>query len=655
MSASPLTPHLWHSPQTAGALARNLTNNFYYTVYAHFGLIWPDTLPKEVLATLIANDQYPETTAIPDNEFIQRKIKPAIEFLLPILRQLLMDQELQEGCLVEVDARGAAAKQSWHLSLASKLRKAQDELKLQNPAAMSIQKALSQHPTALPQMINRLSSILFMIKSDSDTPDLLESSPGQAAGSSADLIDFTSPVEESSGAARTTLGSPLLLATPLLHPSLERPAEDESDNDTDDSSIISPQHPLESPFTEQSGHRAYPHSPSTAPTTPFKSPSSARGASHGKTANDSRQVLVSPATPDAPTIILTVPTGSTDGQPEEGNNPAVEESKGTETPAPAVPDAEQNHTEDAKDDRQRTDPQVQPRENGPKSRDPYKTPERRSASLPSIRSQTAGQQQQGAQPAMSPKANANKSSSSGTRSPRSSSVAAPTSTRSSPGSPLHDLPHIPRSFKTVPRKSVPPTTPLKETPNPPSLKIEIPSTPSRSRSSTGRQTSTEATPLTAVSSRGSSRKFPSDITNRTDASTESSSTESGGDWDELSMSSRGAPSLPERRSNKDRISAKTPVWKGKNPGWSALQRDSRDSSAARHESHSRERPISVTKRDQSPRRRTHSLGSGTRVWVDAPELESNNQGFLRSAGLAFENQHYERISVVVVDIRKTAR
>ncbi|KAG8925618.1 hypothetical protein FRC01_009916 [Tulasnella sp. 417] len=351
MSASPLTPHLWHSPQTALALARNLTNNFYYSVYAHFGLIWPDTLPKEVLATLTANDQYPETTAIPDNDFIQRRIKPAIEFLLPILRQLLMDQELQEGCLVEVDARGAAAKQGWHLSLASKLRKAQDELKLQDPAAMSIQKALRQHPTALPQMINRLSSILFMIKSDSDTPDLLESSPGQAAGS-ADLIDFTSPIEESSGPARTTLGSPLLLATPLLHPSLERPAEEESDNDTDDSEIISPQHPLESPFTEQSVHRAYPQSPSTAPTTPFKSPSGAQGASRGKTANDSPQVLVTPATPDAPTIILTVPTGSSDGQPEEGNNPAVEESKETETPAPAVPDAEQNRTEDAKDDRQ---------------------------------------------------------------------------------------------------------------------------------------------------------------------------------------------------------------------------------------------------------------------------------------------------------------
>lgn len=136
MSASPLTPHLWHSPQSAEALARNLAYNFYYIVYAHFGLIWPDTLPKEVLSTLTAIDLYPEPTAIPDNEFIQRRIKPAIKFLLPILRQLLMEQELQEGLLVEIDATGGpAGKKGWHLSLVSKLRKAQDESKVCSTSA----------------------------------------------------------------------------------------------------------------------------------------------------------------------------------------------------------------------------------------------------------------------------------------------------------------------------------------------------------------------------------------------------------------------------------------------------------------------------------------------------------------------------------------
>ncbi|KAG8957645.1 hypothetical protein FRC00_003704, partial [Tulasnella sp. 408] len=217
MSASPITPHLWHSPQSAGALARNLANNFYYTVYAHFGLIWPDTLPREVLSTLTATDQYPEPTAIPDNEFIQRRIKPAIKFLLPILRQLLKEQELQEGVLVEVDATGGpAGKQGWHLSLASKLRKAQNELKLQDPGAISIQRALRQHPTPLSQMVNRLSSILFMIESDSGIPEQHEPYPSPAEGSPADLIDFTAPVEQNVEVT-PTLGSPLLLTAHISH------------------------------------------------------------------------------------------------------------------------------------------------------------------------------------------------------------------------------------------------------------------------------------------------------------------------------------------------------------------------------------------------------------------------------------------------------
>ncbi|KIO27557.1 hypothetical protein M407DRAFT_7232 [Tulasnella calospora MUT 4182] len=474
MSALPLTPHLWHSPQSAGALARNLTNNFYYTVYAHFGLIWPDTLPKEVLSTLTANDQYPEPTAIPDNEFIQGRIKPAIKFLLPILRQLLMEQELQEGRLVEVDGTGGpGGKQDWHLSLASKLRKVQDELKLQDPGAMSIQKALRQHPTTLPQMINRLFNILLMIESDSGISDPYMSSSGQAEGSSPDLIDFTSPVEQNFDVA-PTLGSPLLLTTPMNQVSWGD--SDASDDETDEGSIISPQLPLESPYTEQTVDRSYLRSPSTAPTTPAKSPYSALGTNLGKIANGSHPILVSPTTPDVPTVILTVPTGSTDPQDDEEHNSGVAELKETDIPSPSSPAIEQNLDEDANSSRSGSDPALQRPEKAPRERNPYKTPERRSASLPRIRPQTAGQHAQGAQPTMSPRSNLNSQrsdkSTSGTRSPSIHSKAMPSSATSSPTSSLHDLPHSPRSPRTVARKSIPSTIPLKEPPNPPSLTIK---------------------------------------------------------------------------------------------------------------------------------------------------------------------------------------
>ncbi|KAG9022264.1 hypothetical protein FS837_006501, partial [Tulasnella sp. UAMH 9824] len=350
MSASPITPHLWHSPQSAGSLARNLANNFYYTVYAHFGLIWPDTLPKEVLSTLTTTDQYPEPTAIPDNEFIQRRIKPAIKFLLPILRQLLREQELREGVLVEVDGTGGpSGKQGWHLSLASKLRKAQDELK--DPGAMSIQRALRQHTTPLSQMINRLSSILFMIESDSGIPEQHEQpSPGQAEGSSADLIDFTASVEQNVEVT-STLGSPLLLTAPMSHGSWGEPDSDASGDETDDGSIISPQQPLPSPDTEHSADRSYLRSPSTAPTTPAKSPFKALRTSHGKTADGSHPVLVSPTTPEVPTVILTVPTNSDDSQEDEGNDSTVEESNETDTPPSPVPATKQNLDEDANNSR----------------------------------------------------------------------------------------------------------------------------------------------------------------------------------------------------------------------------------------------------------------------------------------------------------------
>lgn len=131
MLAPSLNPRLWYSPQSAGALARNLASNFYYTVYAHFGLIWPDTLPHDVLSTLTTNDEYPEPTAIPDNEFIRQKIVPAIKFLLPILRELWTEKERQAGTLVDIEPTGdPVEQQGLHLFIARKLRNAQDELKV---------------------------------------------------------------------------------------------------------------------------------------------------------------------------------------------------------------------------------------------------------------------------------------------------------------------------------------------------------------------------------------------------------------------------------------------------------------------------------------------------------------------------------------------
>lgn len=680
MSASPLTPHLWHSPQSAEALARNLAYNFYYIVYAHFGLIWPDTLPKEVLSTLTAIDLYPEPTAIPDNEFIQRRIKPAIKFLLPILRQLLMEQELQEGLLVEIDATGGpAGKKGWHLSLVSKLRKAQDESKLQDPGAMSIQKALRQHPIPLAQMINRLSSILFMIEFDSAIAELHEPSPGQAEASSADLIDFTAPVEQNVKLT-PTLGSPLLLTAPMTHGSWGGPDCDASGDETDDGSIISPQLPLGSPNTESSADRSYLPSPSTAPTTPAKSPFKALRISHEKSTDSPRPVLVSPTTPEVPTVILTVPTNSDDSQEDKGDDSAVEEeSDETDSPPSPVPATKENLNEDANNSRSGPDPELQQREKEPRPRDPYKTPERRSASLPTAHPPTARQHPQGAPLTMGPRSSLDSQRpaiSSGTRSSRSSSVAMASSTTSSPMSSPQEIPNSPRSSRTVARKSVPTTIPLKESANPPSLKINIPPTPQRSRINLSGQTPAETTPKTTASSCKLPRRFPSEITNKTDVSTRSPTSSSDQDWCETSTSSRSGASQSERRSNRDRT--KTRVWKGRNPGWSAFQQDSSYSSAGRHYN-SRESTVSVTcsfcgrthrcrcqrstsqertrdqAREQSPRRRTHSLGSGAPVWVSAQELESNNNGFLRSAGLAFENQEYERLSVVVVDIRKSTR
>lgn len=682
MLAPSLNPRLWYSPQSAGALARNLASNFYYTVYAHFGLIWPDTLPHDVLSTLTTNDEYPEPTAIPDNEFIRQKIVPAIKFLLPILRELWTEKERQAGTLVDIEPTGdPVEQQGLHLFIARKLRNAQDELKLQNPKATSIQKALHQHPATLPQMIQRLSGILALISSSPSSKTLVdlprETPPDQAEAGSIDLIDLTSPPEQHREVV-PALGSPLLLKAPMNHV----PWGDSDEDISADEREVSPQRPLESPYSEDSVGRGHGQSPSTAPTTPAKSPCGATGSGSEKAkTKEPHLILYPPADSGVPVVVLTTPTGSTDSQEKKDKDAPPEEVTPPSSSSPANPERTQSAPGGSSPSLLQPIPALHRGGQGTRLRDPYKTPERPSASLPTMRRPTTGQPNQSGQQTKSPTSGTEQRQpepSAQTASPRTASVLMSPKARSPISSVDHDPPSRPAS-PAPKRKKDSPVSPAKELRQTPSLSITIPPTPPRSLVDVDVQTTPQSTPIRPVPSRKFTKRSPSDITNRSNASTRSASLSSKVDWEPRSAPNSATAPRPERRPKNDRT--KTQAWKGKNPSWSALQQDSSGSSSARYYGQSQEHTVSGAKcacccgrthrchckrstenartvahvGESYHRSRTRSLGNGGHVWVGAPELESNNAGFLQSAGLAFEDQEYGRISVVVVDIHKPIR
>ncbi|KAG8993262.1 hypothetical protein FRB90_000738 [Tulasnella sp. 427] len=565
MSASPITHHLWHSPQSAGALARNLAENLFYNIYAHFCLIYPENLSEEVLSILKAHGESPALSTPPDTELLERKVLPAVKFLLPILRDLLAEKERQDGTLVKIDPCGdPAEKRDWNLHLSKRLRRAQEELR--RPQATPIQRAMRQIPITLREMVVRLSSLMFL---HCPQDPLTKSHPSPSEGSSnevlvadaysQDLIDMTTVPPQAERQATNSLPIPLLL-TPMSQVSWIDSDDDDS-ADERDASAFSPQRPLGSPLPDR-GRPPHRRAPSTAPTTPAHSPYI---KSHSPLTREALLIPMPPPESESPVVVLTTATSSADSQEDEQEQQSPVDSAESSS-SPSFED--RNAPVDANKTEPAPAPVATPSEQEPRSRESCRTPERSSSPLPAMATGNPPQRpKRKPVPKYEPEDKIDRAATE-SRSARSSV----------PGSPRTPFtPALAQCSPISPSPASEMTSSVSDSPSEeskclPSLSIVIPPTPPTTTIDVGSHTRSRSTPAAVCSSARLPEKSLSMDTNATDASTASPSIRSIAAQASGSPTTSSSPASavsPERRPSKSR--KKIQVWKGANPGWAELQ------------------------------------------------------------------------------------